>query len=276
MPPGKAGRNVTSSSAAGNALSQSLHQWTKFLARCESRRLDPEKFACFVPMLYSKHRLPPAVIADLVMRPTRSNREALDPRTPLYLGVLLKLRMVDLGGVLRALLRYSSLHGEVRKGQQEEDEEMGNGGQQGGNDRKQQQQKRKLPAVRWRSSYAAEEIIFWRLIKAVSNSNVTGQGQGQPAGGGSGANNTNSKNEGIVGIRNGGDAVSVLKAVTQWMALFTEAAAAFSRDTFGAIHSLQAKGEIESSRATFLLLLVGVCENPVVLSVLGKDGSKGM
>lgn len=214
-------------------------------------------------MLYSKHRLPPAVIADLIMRPTKSNREALDARTVVYLGVLMKLRVVDVGAVLRALERYSSLHGEVGKGsQEEEDQEMGGNGDG-------KKGKRRLPGVRWRSSYAAEEIVFWRLIKAVStqpNSNAV-------AGGG---DNKNKNDGGVVGIRHGGDAVAVLKAVTLWMALFTEAATAFSRDAFGTIHTLQAKGEIENSRAAFLLLLLGIVEHPTVVSVLSRDGAKGM
>jgi len=119
-------------------------------------------------------------------------------------------------------------------------------------------QQKKDP-TRWRSSYASEEIIFWRVAKAIA---------ALGGGGDSG--------EVVVGIRNGGDAIGVVKVVAQWMGLFTEAATAFARDAFGAVHSLQAKDEMESSRSAFLLVLLGVCENPVVLGAFGREGSRGM
>ncbi|KAK4219452.1 putative mediator of RNA polymerase II transcription subunit 5 [Rhypophila decipiens] len=263
VPPGNVPVRTKAKAFAGGVanLPQSLAEWTKFLSKAETVRLEPEKFASFVPILYSKNRLPRALIADLVLRPTRSNKEALCPRVSMYLNTLLKMRMVDVGGVLKASWRYSTLHGEVAKSTEQEDPDQ----EMGGNDddgQQKQKNKNKLPLTRWRSSYSAEEILFWRLAKAVSN--ISGPNANDKLGGG---------NE-IVGIRDGGDAISVLKAVTQWMALFTEATRAFSRDTFGAIHSLQAKGETESSRTAFVGLLLRVCENPIVLSVLGKDDSK--
>lgn len=138
--------------------------------------------------------------------------------------------------MLKAVYKYSTLHGEVSKGQQTSSISSSSSLQ------------------RWRSSYASEEIIFWRVAKAVAAGN-----------GGE-----------IVGVRNGGEAIGFVKVVAQWMGLFTEAATAFSRDAFGAVHSLQAKDEMESSRAAFLLVLLGVCENEVVLGVFGQVGSRGV
>lgn len=224
-------------------LPQALQQWTKFLTLAESKRLDPETFASYAPMLFAKYRLPPSIIADLLLRPTKTNRESLDPRVPQYLGSLLKLRYVNITCVLRSLLRYSTLHGEIAKGRDTDMDATVAGTE-------------KREFVRWRSSYASEEIIFFRVAKAI-------------------AALEGNKNE-VVGIRNGGDAIGVVRVVAYWMVLFTEAATAFARDAFGAVHSLQAKDEMESSRMAFLLVVLGICENPVVLDVFAKNGSQGM
>ncbi|KAK3325677.1 mediator complex, subunit Med5 [Apodospora peruviana] len=222
---------------AGRGLPAAVAEWTRFLKLAEAKRLDPDSFASYVPMLYSKHRLPAAVIADLLLRPTKSNQNSLDPRFSQYLQALLRLQIVDTAAVLKGLYKYSTLHKQLKAGTNEE--------QQGGQEAALQKQQK---LVRWRSSSSSEEMIFWRLVKQVSQTTA--------------------------GIKNGADAIAVVKVTTKWMGLFTDAATAFSRDAFGAVHSLAAKEEMESSRGAFLLLLLAVCENPVVLSTLSRDVAK--
>ena len=226
-------------------LPAAVAEWTKFLARAERDRLNPDVFADFVPILASKHRLPPVLVADLMLRPTKANQDVLDPRVPQYLQVLLKLKLVDTPALLKALYRYSTSHTyAVRPPQKSEAAAAATATTQ----KQQEPESKQKEVVRWRNSYASEELIFWRQAKAV--------------------------NQGVA-IKSSGEAVEVVRIVAKWMALFADVAAAVSGDTFGAIHSLQAKEEMESTRQAFMLLLVGVCENATVLSSLGKPSSKG-
>ncbi|KAK0719808.1 mediator complex, subunit Med5 [Lasiosphaeris hirsuta] len=226
-------------------LPAAVGQWSKFLSHAERQRLDADIFATYVPILFSKHRLPPAWVAELLLRPTKGNQDALDPRVPQYLQVLLKQDLVDTASVLRALYLFSTSHTQAPQAQTQIGPDAR---RKGAGVQHQRPKKSRRKVLRWRSSYASEEVIFWRLAKGIS--------QG-------------------TGITNGREAIEVVFMVTRWMALFTEAAAAFSRDAFGAIHSLQAKDEMESSRQAFMLLLLGVCENRIVLTTFGRPGSKG-
>ncbi|KAK3327996.1 mediator complex, subunit Med5 [Cercophora scortea] len=224
----------TSSPAAGNVkgnATASVEQWTNFLSSAETRRLDADTFRTYAPMLHSKHRLPPSHIADLLLRPTRSHRHSLDPRVPQYLQALLALRLVDAASVLGALCKYSSSHAQADEVHRD------------------QGRPQKKPKIeRWRSSYASEEVIFWRLAKCMS--------QGTE-------------------VKSSSDAYRVAIMLARWMNLFTDAAAAFSRDAFGAMHSLQAKDDMENSRNAFLILLLGFCENHVALATLARPLARG-
>ena len=61
----------------------------------------------------------------------------------------------------------------------------------------------------------------------------------------------------------------------RWMALFVAASAAFaSEDVVDQLHDSQPR-EMESSRAVFAMLLLGVCENPTVLQALSRPSAKG-
>jgi mediator of RNA polymerase II transcription subunit 5 len=101
--------------------------------------------------------------------------------------------------------------------------------------------------VRWRSSYGTEEVIFYRLTKAVA--------QGEA-------------------IQNGTAAIGVVEIVAKWMALFTAAFTAFEQDMMGQLDNAGAREEMESARAAFVALLLAVCENPVVLKTMGKPYAK--
>ncbi|KAK9774220.1 putative Mediator of RNA polymerase II transcription subunit 5 [Seiridium cardinale] len=103
------------------------------------------------------------------------------------------------------------------------------------------------PELRWKNSYGQEETIFYRLTKAVALG---------------------------TGIKSFGDAIAVCKIVAKWMALFTSAAAAFTQDIMGQMHSTQSKEDMETSRAAFVMLLLGVCENPTVLQALSSASAR--
>jgi mediator of RNA polymerase II transcription subunit 5 len=102
--------------------------------------------------------------------------------------------------------------------------------------------------LRWKSSYGQEETIFYRLTKAV--------GLG-------------------TGIKSAGDALEVCKIMASWMTLFTSAAAAFAQDVIGQLHNAQSRDDMETSRAAFVMLLLGICENPIVFKALGQPFAKG-
>ena len=99
------------------------------------------------------------------------------------------------------------------------------------------------PDMRWKSSYGHEETIFYRLTKA--------NGMGTC-------------------VRSARESLEVCKAIAKWMVLFTSAASAFSQQMMGHIHLNESRDDMETSRAAFVMLLLGVCENQVVLKALSK------
>lgn len=256
--------------------------WETFFSKALEKRLDMDKFADWAPIMKDRHGsvVGPVLLADLVLRPTRWNRWTLDPRVPYYLQTLLDLRMVDVPAVLAALYRYSTAHGflsmaggqskeqQQQNGDEKEDKaatmagikiEEGLGSSEGldigGVTR--DASKGKKGIVRWQSSFSSEEVIFYRLTKAVS--------QG-------------------AAIKNGKDAVDICAVMARWMALFTTATATFAAHDEDVIMggagagenvpSRQKRDEMDNARAAFVMLLLGVCENAIVLQALSKDFAK--
>ncbi|KAI0009032.1 Med5-domain-containing protein [Xylariaceae sp. FL0662B] len=211
--------------------SRSREQWANFLAHCISTRLEPEAFDSYVALLYSKNPLPPAIIADVCLRPQPSNHESLDPRVPRYIQVLANHKRIDTPSILKALYRYSTSHVQSQNA----------GGAPLGSSSDGD------APLRWGSSYAAEEVIFYRLTKAV----------------GLGA-----------GIKNSGEALEVCKLMAHWMTLFTSVSAAFAQDVMGQLQSPQSRDEMEAARAAFVMLLLGICENQTVLNALSRPFAK--
>lgn len=245
--------------------------WAQFLDHALRQRLDPDRFAAFVPQLQARHPLGAGPVADLCLRPSPWNRYTLDPRMPLYLQTLLDLRLVDLQAVLAGLFRYSTAHAVVGKtgttvqanGHQTKGKgvksEGGGGGLGSEEDEDQKDTKEGVKAVvRWQSSFTSEEFIFYRLTKAVHAGTA---------------------------IRNSRDAAEVCVMMARWMALFTAASAALPpvHDDHDALMGAGAGSptersrlNLDDSRAAFVMLLLGVCENNVVLGSLGKPFAKGM
>lgn len=241
------------SPAPGGVLPAAVAQWQKFLNRVRCRRLDANVFESHIAILSSKFQLPPALVADLLLRPASADSFMLDPRVPQYLDVLLKLRLVDTSSVLRALYRYSTLHNHAPPAtatatQNGAEQERAGGahkakGESNGDGKTQE----KRAALRWGGSYSSDELVFFRLSKNIS--------QG-------------------TGIRSSKEAVDVVRIAARWMTLFADVAAAFSRDAFGSMHSLQTKTEVEATRQAFTLLVGAMCENQVVVSAVEKQGAK--
>ncbi|KAH9883338.1 mediator complex subunit Med5 [Xylariomycetidae sp. FL2044] len=210
---------------------QSIDRWSEFLSKCISSRLDPTTFESYVPLVYAKNPLPPVAIADVCLRPLPTNHESLDPRVPRYIQVLAQKKLIDTQSILKALYKYSTSHVQAQKN--------GDASLQTAPDN---------DIMRWANSYGAEEVIFYRLTKAV--------GMG-------------------TAIKNQGDAVAVCKVIAQWMSLFTSASAGFAQDVMGQFQSPHSRDEMEASRAAFVMLLLGICENQTVLGALSRPSAKG-
>lgn len=234
----------------------SYKEWDRFLQQALVQRLDFDKFAEYAPLLHSRYPLGPAPVADLLLRPAPWNRYTLDPRVPLYMQTLLDLKYIDTPAILKALYRYSTCH-VLADRQTPAEQKQGRGAADGG-DKAPPRHKDGKTVTRWQSSFSSEEVIFYRLTKAVA--------QG-------------------AAIKNSRDSLEVSTIMARWMMLFTAASAAFPPDedvmmggAGGAGRdkaSQQSKDDMENSRAAFVMLLLGVCENHVVLEVLSKPLAKG-
>lgn len=212
-----------------------LSQWAGFIAKCLAQRKESGDFEKWITHLALKQPLPPGAVADLLLRPQPHNNEFLDPRIPRYLDILSTKQYVDTASILEALYKYSTSHTLLRHAVDQS---------RNGDNR--------IPDVqRWRSSYGAEEIMFYRLTKAVAQDTA---------------------------IHRTEDALRIGNIVSKWMTLFTDVSAAFTMDAVDHIsaEAAQARDEMESARAAFVALLLGVCENPVVLKALSRSESKSM
>lgn len=250
----------------GGGGGESHTAWDQFLTHALQTRLDPDRFADFVPLLSARHPLGPGPVADLFLRPSPWNTYTLDPRMPLYLQTLLDLRLVDMQAVLAGLFRYSTAHTVVGGGKNGEQggvgaaaKERGVKGEPGdeGEGKGVEDVKTKKEVVRWQSSFTSEEVIFYRLTKAVGSGSA---------------------------MRNSKDALEVCVMMARWMMLFTVASAALPPEhdedvIMGGIAGAgsatkKSRDDMENSRAAFVMLLLGVCENPIVLQALTKSLAK--
>jgi mediator of RNA polymerase II transcription subunit 5 len=222
--------------ANSGAQRDTLERWARFKARCLAQRLDPEQFGAFVPLLHLQNPLSAPVIADLFLAPQAHNHDAPNPRVPQYLQVLSKLGYIDTPAILSALYRYSTSHLQSPNTMRNPPDQAA-------------ETKSKGNTRRWRNSYGTEEVMFYRLTKAVA--------QG-------------------TGIKSPDDGLEVAKVMSKWMTLFTDASTAFAVDAMGDLHTSHARDEMESARAAFVALLLGVCENQLVLKALDGTQARGM
>lgn len=243
--------------AAGDAMRAAIEYWRQFVARCVSERLETDKFEAYVKIVHEQHPLPPALVADFFLRPQPSDDSSLDPRIPPYLQVLTKLGYVDTPSILTALYKYSSshTHAEAQKQQLQANSEEGKGKGKEGEDEKDKDKEKenaqpKKNITRWKSSYWAEEVLFYRLTKAV----VEGRA-----------------------IQDSRTALEVAMIISKFMELFTNAlpANAFAADMLEQqFPSGQLRDDMESSRAALVALLLRLCENNILVSAIGKPFAK--
>ncbi|KAK8047744.1 Mediator of RNA polymerase II transcription subunit 5 [Apiospora saccharicola] len=214
----------------GRNPNQAMDVWAKFLDQCLTQRIDEDVFASKVSVLSARNPIPPSAVADILLRPQPANRESLDPRVPRYMHVLIERKLIDTPSLLNALYKYSTSHNQAEA--------------VAGQHLSAASLAEHAPAgMRWKSSYGQEETIFYRLTKA--------NGMGTC-------------------VRSARESLEVCKAIAKWMVLFTSAAAAFSQEMMGHLHLAESRDDMETSRAAFVMLLLGVCENQVVLKALSQ------
>ncbi|CAG1990921.1 unnamed protein product [Fusarium graminearum] len=245
--------------AAGDAMRVAIDYWCQFVARCVSERLETDKFAAYVKIVHDQHPLPPTLVADFFLRPHPSDDSSLDPRIPPYLQVLTKLGYVDTPSILRALYKYSSshAHAQTQKDHLQSNTEEGKGKEKEkatSDDKEKAEGKEdaqpKKNITRWRSSYWAEEVLFYRLTKSV----VEGRA-----------------------IQDSRTALEVAMIISKFMELFTTAlpATAFAADMLEQqFPNGQLRDEMESSRAALVALLLRLCENNILVSAISKPLAK--
>ncbi|KAF4446383.1 hypothetical protein F53441_9951 [Fusarium austroafricanum] len=231
------------------AMRAATDYWSQFVARCISQRLETEKFEAYVQLVYAQHPLPPPLVADFFLRPQPSNDNSLDPRIPPYLQVLTKLKYVNTPSILNALYKYSSSHAYaqqpvVNEGKENENENVN----ENEKDKDKDKGAEKNKITRWKSSYWAEEVLFYGITKSV----VEGKA-----------------------IRDSKTALEVARIISKWMELFTTASTAFAADMLEQLHSAQVRDEMESSRAALVALLLRLCENDILVGAVSKPFAKG-
>ncbi|KAM5514085.1 Mediator of RNA polymerase II transcription subunit 5 [Fusarium oxysporum f. sp. phaseoli] len=232
---------MDSRAAAAEAMRSAIEYWSQFVARCISQRLDTEKFENYVRLVHDQHPLPPALVADFFLRPQPSNDNSLDPRIPPYLQVLTRLGYVDAPSILKALYKYSSLHAYAQQPNANDGKETEKETEQS-DDKEKDEQKQKV--TRWKSSYWAEEVLFYGITKSV----VEGKA-----------------------IRDSKTALDMTRIISKLMVLFTTA---FAADMLEQLHTAQVRDEMESSRAALVALLLRMCENDILVGAVSKPIAK--
>jgi mediator of RNA polymerase II transcription subunit 5 len=212
-------------------------QWRKFITLSFNKRVDPDQFEAFAILHQAKWDLSPMLVADMLLRPSPKNSYVPDMLVPQYIQRLLKRKMVTASTVLHALYRHSTSHTQM---------EQSNAGL--GEAEKGEETKNAKP-LRWTNSYSVEEIIFYGLTKAI-------------------------RQEGV--IRSTKDALDLVRVISKWTALLSDVAASLApSDVMGVpMQSSNLKLEIDATTSAFVLLLLGVCEDPFILGALSRPAAK--
>ncbi|KAL7797476.1 mediator complex, subunit Med5 [Trichoderma ceciliae] len=238
--------------SASEALRDSIKYWSDFISKCLTKRLDAGPFEDYVRLVFSKHQLPPEIIADFFLRPQKSNCVSPDPRVPPYISVLTQLRYVDAASILRALYRYSSLHAQIpRQAQRDEEGINGEGKGEGegeGEGETKQDPKRSSP-TRWKSSSWLEEVMFYHVIKLVVEGTA---------------------------FKDSRTALELAHVISKWMSLFAVASNSMATDMLGgSLQDPQLRHEMEVSRAAFVPLLLRLVDNAALVKVISHPAAKG-
>lgn len=225
------------------ALRDSVKYWSNFVSRCLTKRLDASTFEDYVQLVQSKHRLPPEIIADLFVRPMKSNCVSPDPRIPPYVSVLTKLRYTDAVSILRALYRYSSLHALVPEQAQHNGNEVNGEGAT-------KQDAKQAPSIRWTSSSWFEEVMFYHVIKLLVEGTV---------------------------FRDSRTALELIHISSKWMSLFTTASNAMTADMLGgSLQDPQVRHEMETAWGALVPLVLRLVDNAAFVKIISQPSAKGM
>lgn len=100
-----------------------VRQWTVFIDRCLSQRVQTDVFDAASAQLYREAPLAGRKLAALLLKPRCSSASNVDPRVIVYLERLLALKKVDASDVLSATFyfskdRQSKAGGDVLEGEQ--------------------------------------------------------------------------------------------------------------------------------------------------------------
>lgn len=132
--------------------------WQKLLNNSLASRLDPEPFTDYIRILSSRNPLPSPYICEIFLRPDTYNDITIDPRVLRYIQILLAEGLVDCAGILRGLLKYSSLWSYRQDAHIQNETHNG----------REKVRRVKEGSKRWKNSYAAEEMMLYRLAKTVA------------------------------------------------------------------------------------------------------------
>ncbi|KAK4103892.1 Med5-domain-containing protein [Parathielavia hyrcaniae] len=243
-------------------LPAAIAAWAWFLKCCFRDRLSPDRFAALVPVHFTNHRypLPPVFAADALLRPTEDGNSRHDPLALAYLTHLLEQQRVDTASVLRALLKYSTIHVRVQ-GIRGTAALAGHGANKEGDATSHgdgTQKKRQI--LRWKNSYHEERLVLSRLARAVKEGTA---------------------------IKRCRSVVEVAKVLARWMPLLAEAADDFSRDPWGTLNGPQGRAtyrtlqglrvndETERSRKAFIVFLAAFSDNTLVRHTLRRRLCRG-
>lgn len=230
--------------SAGEALRDSIKYWSDFISKCLTKRLDAGPFGDYVRLVFSKHQLPPEIIADFFLRPQKTNCVSPDPRIPPYISVLTQLRYVDAASILRALYRYSSLHAQIPT-QDQQQHDGGVNGEEGEEETKRDH--KRPPLTRWKSSSWLEEVMFYHVIKLVVEGTA---------------------------FKDSRTALEFVYIISKWMSLFAVASNSMAADML--LQDPQVRHEMEVSRAAFVPLLLRLVDNAALVKVISHPAAKGM
>lgn len=214
-----------------------LDTWQRFFLHSLATRLEPEAFSSYLDILKGLP-LPASHISELFLRPTEYNAINLDPRVPKYIQVLLGAELVTVPSILRALRKYSTyggLGGVAGDGNSAASlPQIGTGNRDGSKEGEGDYQ-------RWENSYAAEEMLFYRLAKHISSGHAP---------------------------RNTQESVELILISIQWMEVVTSAQqSAHNLLGLGTTHA----DDMNAQSMALATLIVAVVENQRVLQAVSND-----
>lgn len=123
-----------------------MEAWSAFFASCIHAPVDIPQFTRIAAKLSRRSPLPAIAIANLLYRPTDNSCFSLSTQSTVYTYSLLKLDLLDIPSILRALYNYSSFRNAETSGEDKDSPLLS----------------------RWKKSYSHEEVLMYGLSKMVT------------------------------------------------------------------------------------------------------------